>query len=196
MTTTAPETKVEQKLKPVVMYIHMGMHMPNNWKICFLLKELGLECEMKFLDFAKDEQKQSPHIDQNPNGRIPTLVDRNNNSFPVWESNAILMYLMDRYDGENKTGFLGTTSEEKAQVIQWLFFQASGQGMLHKNKPSSLIVQAVQIDNNYYIGPYYGQAHWFMFLHPEEIPSAIKRYQAEILRVLSVLEKHLQDRDW
>lgn len=35
-----------------------------------------------------------------------------------------------------------------------------------------------------------------MFVHPEEVPSAIKRYQDEIQRVLSVLETHLQDREW
>ena len=45
---------------------------------------------VRFLDFNKMEQKQSPHIDYNPNGRIPTLVDRNNNDFPVWESNAMM----------------------------------------------------------------------------------------------------------
>lgn len=83
---------------------------------------------MKLLDFNKDEQKQSPHIDFNPNGRIPTLVDPNNGNFSVWESNAIMMYLMNRYDSDNTTGFMGTTPEEKTQVLQWLFFQASGQG--------------------------------------------------------------------
>lgn len=112
----------------MLLFNHVGMHMPNIWKLCFLMKELGLECDMKFLDFNKMEQKQSPHIDYNPNGRIPTLVDRNNNDFPVWESNAILLYLMDRYDPENKSQFMGSSAEEKAQVIQWLFFQASGQG--------------------------------------------------------------------
>ncbi|KEY74604.1 hypothetical protein S7711_05035 [Stachybotrys chartarum IBT 7711] len=127
MATTTTEHKTERNLEPVLMFNHVGMHMPNAWKICFLVKELGLECDMQFLDFTKNEQKKAPHIDYNPNGRIPTFVDRNNNNFPVWESNAILMYLMDRYDSENKTGFLGTTPEEKAQVIQWLFFQASGQ---------------------------------------------------------------------
>jgi glutathione S-transferase len=35
-----------------------------------------------------------------------------------------------------------------------------------------------------------------MYLHPEEVPSAITRYQDEILRVLSVLEGHLKDREW
>jgi glutathione S-transferase len=166
------ETMPNHEREAMVVFNHVGMHMPNVWKICFLLKELQLKVDMKFLDFNKNEQKQPPHVDYNPNGRIPTLVDPNNEGFPVWESNAILMYLMERYDAENKTGFLGSTPEEKAQVIQWLFFQASGQG------------------------PYYGQAHWFIYLHPEEIPSAIKRYQNEILRVLGVLEKHLRDREW
>jgi glutathione S-transferase len=162
----------DSELQPMLVFNHVGMHMPNVWKLCFLMKELGLKCDMQFLNFNENEQKQSPHVDYNPNGRIPTLVDRNNNDFPVWESNAILMYLMDRYDNENKTGFMGTTSEERAQVMQWLFFQASGQA------------------------PYYGQAHWFIYLHPEEVPSAIRRYQDEILRVLSVLETHLQGREW
>lgn len=56
------------------------------------------------------------------------MIDHTNNNFPVWESNAILLYLMDRYDPDNKTGFIGKTPEEKSQVMTWLFFQASGQG--------------------------------------------------------------------
>jgi glutathione S-transferase len=40
------------------------------------------------------------------------------------------------------------------------------------------------------------EAHWFIYLHPEEIPSAITRYQDEILRVLGVLENHLKDHEW
>ncbi|KZS93998.1 glutathione S-transferase [Sistotremastrum niveocremeum HHB9708] len=159
-------------VKPFTLFNHVGMHMPNIVKLCILMKELKLPYECKYLDFTKNEQKESPHIDYNPNGRIPTLVDHTNNDFPVWESNAIMLYIMSRHDPENKSGFMGDTPEEKAQVMQWLFFQASGQG------------------------PYYGQAHWFIYLHPEEVPSAIERYQDEILRILGVLEGHLKDREW
>lgn len=121
-------TTANERNEPMILFNHVGLHMPNVWKICFLMKELNLQCKMEFLDFNKNEQKQSPHIDFNPNGRIPTLVDPNNGNFPVWESNAILMYLMNRYDSKNSSGLLGTTPDEQAQVIQWLFFQASGQG--------------------------------------------------------------------
>ena len=44
--------------------------------------------------------------------------------------------------------------------------------------------------------PYYGQAGWFIMLHPEKIPSAIERYTKEVLRVLGVLEGVLAKREW
>lgn len=36
--------------------------------------------------------------------------------------------------------------------------------------------------------PYFGQAIWFIKMHPENLPSAIKRYTDETRRVLSVLD--------
>lgn len=42
------------------------------------------------------------------------------------ESNAILLYLIGKYDKENKFGV--TDEKDKATLLQWLFFQASGQG--------------------------------------------------------------------
>lgn len=86
------------------------------------------------------------------------------------ESDAILLYLVDRYDPEHKISV--TAEGEKYQQLQWLFFQASGQG------------------------PYYGQAAWFTRYHPEQIPSALERYKNEIKRVLSVLESVLSKQDW
>lgn len=40
------------------------------------------------------------------------------------------------------------------------------------------------------------QAQWFLYFHGEQLPSAIKRYQAEIHRVFGVLEDVLSERDW
>ena len=62
--------------------------------------------------------------------------------------------------------------EDKMQQLQWLFFQSSGQG------------------------PYYGQAAWFTFYHPEKVPSAVERYQNEIKRVLGVLDGVLAKSEW
>ena len=44
--------------------------------------------------------------------------------------------------------------------------------------------------------PYFGQAGHFMRYHPEKIPSAIERYQKEIVRVFSVLDSVLAKQEW
>ncbi|KAH9931778.1 glutathione S-transferase C-terminal-like protein [Amylocystis lapponica] len=143
---------------------------PNGWKVAMVLEELGLTYDTKYLNFSKGEQKAPEHTQLNPNGRVPTLVDHKNNDFVVWESNAIMTYLVEKYDLEHKISVVGF--EDKIVQLQWLFFQSSGQG------------------------PYFGQAAWFIRFHPEKIPSAIERYQKEIIRVFGVLESVLAQREW
>ncbi|PCH36184.1 glutathione S-transferase C-terminal-like protein [Wolfiporia cocos MD-104 SS10] len=154
--------------KQFTLYTQVGG--PNGWKAVFVLEELGLTYESKYLDFNKNEHKSPEHVALNPNGRIPTLIDHANNDFVVWESNAILLYLVDKYDTTHKLSV--EKLEDKITQLQWLFFQASGQG------------------------PYFGQASWFMRYHPEKIPSAIERYQKESLRVLGVLDSVLSKQEW
>ena len=93
-----------------------------------VLEELGLSYEPVYLDVFN---KQDPALLEfkktlNPNGRIPALVDHQNGDFVIWESDAIMLYLTDKYDTEKKLTFEDGT-KEKAELIQWLFFQASGQ---------------------------------------------------------------------
>ena len=95
-------------------------------KVAFLLEELGLTYQSVYLDFSKNEQKSPEHTNLNPNGRITTLIDHKNGDFAVWESNAILLYLVEKYDKENKLGV--SNENDKYTLLQWLFFQASGQG--------------------------------------------------------------------
>jgi len=45
----------------------------------FLLEELGLEYEPVFIDFKKGENKTEEYLKLNPNGKIPTLVDDQEN---------------------------------------------------------------------------------------------------------------------
>ncbi|KAI0659285.1 glutathione S-transferase C-terminal-like protein [Cubamyces menziesii] len=143
---------------------------PNPLKVAIVLEELGLEYDVVSVDIFKNEHKGPEYTKLNPNGRLPTLVDHSNGDFTIWESGAILLYLAEKYDKEHK---LSVADEgDKFHLIQWLFFQASGQG------------------------PYFGQAVWFMRYHPEKIPSAIERYQKEILRVLGVLESVLSKQEW
>ncbi|EKM49058.1 uncharacterized protein PHACADRAFT_107626 [Phanerochaete carnosa HHB-10118-sp] len=144
---------------------------PNGWKVALVLEELGLTYESVYLDFQKSEQKAPEFIKYNPNGRIPALIDHSNSDFIVWESNAIIQYIVDKYDKGHKLSIAPGTDEYYIQ-LQWLYFQASGQG------------------------PYFGQAGWFTFYHPEKVPSAIERYKNEIKRVFGVLESVLSTREW
>ncbi|KAI1469864.1 glutathione S-transferase [Daldinia caldariorum] len=146
-------------LKPIILW---GNSAPNPVKIQIILEELNIPYEEKTVDFL--QVKQEPYISVNPNGRVPAIEDPNT-GVTLWESGAIIEYLIDTYDKEHKLSY--GTSPEKYLIQQWIAFQISGQG------------------------PYYGQAVWFSTLHPEKIQSAIDRYVKEIERVRSVLEKHL-----
>lgn len=132
---------------------------PNSWKVVFLLEELGLNHELKSFSFA--DVKKKPFIDVNPNGRVPAIEDPNTD-LTLWESGAILQYVIEQYDAEHRLSYEGV--KERNLCSQWLHFQMSGQG------------------------PYYGQCGWFQHLHPEKIQSAIDRYANEIKRIISVLE--------
>ncbi|KAK7683195.1 hypothetical protein QCA50_013868 [Cerrena zonata] len=154
--------------KQFTLYSHYGG--PNGWKVAHVLDELKLTYETVYLKFDKQEQKGPEFTKLNPNGRIPALVDHHNNDFVIWESDAIILYVADKYDKEKRIS--AANEAEKYQIIQWLFFQASGQG------------------------PYYGQFFWFFKYHPEKFPSAIDRYKDEILRIFGVLENVLSKQQW
>lgn len=136
---------------------------PNGHKVSILLEELGLPYRVHPLDLLKNEQKADWYLDINPNGRIPAIIDHDNNDFAVFESGAILIYLAE------KAGVL-LPSEPKARsrALQWLMFQMGG------------------------LGPMQGQAHVFFRYAPEKIPFAISRYQNETRRLYEVLETQLQ----
>lgn len=57
----------------------------------------------------------------NPNGRIPAMVDHTNDDFKVFESAAILLYLVGRYDKDRKFSF-EVGSKDESEALQWIFF--------------------------------------------------------------------------
>ncbi|RPA90165.1 glutathione S-transferase [Choiromyces venosus 120613-1] len=142
---------------------------PNPWKVDMLLRHLGIPFNTVWVQ-ANGEQKRAPFTNINPNGRLPALVDHSNNDFAIWESGAIMQYIVQKYDKEHKLLF--DNFEDNMRVEQWLMFQMSGQG------------------------PYYGQAAWFTRSHPEKVPSAVERYVKEIKRVLGVLDTWLADKEY
>lgn len=96
---------------------HLGPG-PNPLKVAILLEKLGLSYEVVPLVFGDDQEKgvKGKFLKVNPNGRVPALVDHQNKDFTVWESGAILLYLVGKYDKEGK--FRGKTVEEQAVTDQ------------------------------------------------------------------------------
>ena len=96
----------------------------NGWKPVIFLEEAGVEYDLTFVDFSKNEQKNPEYIKHiNPNGKIPAIIDRSNNDFRVFESGAILWYLAEKYGK-----FLPDDADKKSETLQWLMFQMGGIG--------------------------------------------------------------------
>ncbi|KXN73129.1 glutathione S-transferase family protein [Conidiobolus coronatus NRRL 28638] len=143
---------------------------PNGQKVTIALEILNIPYEVKLVDISANEHKEDWYLKINPNGRLPAIVDHSNNDFAVFESGAILLYLANKHDPENK--LWPKDSDAKSEVTQWLMFQMSG------------------------IGPYIGQLAHFGIFAGEKIDYAIKRYSEEAKRLHSVIESRLEGRDY
>jgi glutathione S-transferase len=66
----------------------------NVQKVLWGLDELGLSYERVEVGGTFGGNKEPAYLALNPNGLIPTLVDDDES---LWESNAVLRYLFDRY---------------------------------------------------------------------------------------------------
>ncbi len=140
---------------------------PNGRKVSIALEEMGLEYSTRSVDLEKMEQKQDWYLRINPNGRIPAIIDEDNENLCLFESGAILIYLAE------KTGkFLPVSGKARYRVIQWLMFQMAG------------------------VGPMQGQANVFYRYAPEKIQYAIDRYQNETKRLYGVMDGQLSESEF
>ncbi len=142
----------------------------NGYKPVIFLEEAGVPYDLTYVDFSKKEQKTPEYMKLNPNGRIPTIVDRANGNFVVFESGAILWYLAEKYGR-----FLPEEPNARSETLQWLMFQMAG------------------------VGPMMGQAMYFQRIaapNGHEEPFSIRRYIDESRRLLEVLDKRLEGRAW
>ncbi|OBT91856.1 glutathione S- transferase, nitrogen catabolite repression regulator [Pseudogymnoascus verrucosus] len=153
-------------LKPITLWGHDSGS--NAWKVAMVLEELSVPYTVKIIDFP--DMKKEAYESINPNGRVPSIEDPNT-GITLWESGAIIEYLVETYDKQNNFNF-ASGSKEYYEAKQWLYYQVSGQG------------------------PYFGQAVWFTLYHPEKLPSVVDRYVNEIRRVSGVLNGVLQGREF
>jgi len=140
---------------------------PNGYKVSTFLEELGLPYTARHIRLGEMDQKTPEFLALNPNGRIPVIIDRDNDDLVVFESGAILIYLAE------KTGvYLPAGGQPRYRVMQWLMLQMGG------------------------VGPMQGQANVFHRYAPEHLPWAVDRYQKETRRLYAVLDRQLADHQY
>ena len=139
---------------------------PNGHKVSCLLEALEMDYKAILVNLGEGEQKKPDFLKISPNGRIPAIIDTDNN-LSIFESGAIMIYLADKADK-----LISTDPIKRAKVTEWLMFQMGG------------------------VGPMMGQANVFFRYFPEKIKPAIDRYQNESRRLFEVLDSHLKSHEW
>ncbi|MDN6858474.1 glutathione S-transferase N-terminal domain-containing protein [Pseudomonas sp. CAN2814] len=145
---------------------------PNGVKVSIMLEELGLPYEPHLVSFERNDQLSPEFLSLNPNNKIPAILDPNGpdgKPLALFESGAILVYLADKTDSLIAPGASG-----RYETLQWLMFQMGG------------------------IGPMFGQIGFFNKFAGKDYEDKrpLQRYVDESKRLLSVLDRHLEGRDW
>jgi GST-like protein len=145
---------------------------PNGVKVSIMLEEIGLPYEPHTINIGNNETFTPEYLSLNPNGKIPAIIDPDGPGgapLGLFESGAILQYLAE------KTGkLLPADAARRYETIQWVHFQMSA------------------------IGPMFGQVGFFYKFAGREIADKrpLERYVAESKRLLGVLERRLDGRQW
>ena len=139
----------------------------NGYKVRLLLTQLAVPFERVELDIIKGETRTPDFLRKFSNGRIPAVEIEEGKL--LFESNAIIVYLSEG------TPFMPLDRFQRAQVLQWLFFE------------------------QYSHEPYIASVR-YLVIHP-----SVKDPRRSIIETLmrprgydalGVMEEHLKSREW
>jgi glutathione S-transferase len=137
----------------------------NGYKVRLLLTQLGIPYQLIQLDIEKRETRTPEFLRKNPNGRIPCL-ELEDGTY-LWESNAIQFYLAEG------TPFLPADRLERAQVLQWMFFEQ------YSHEPYIAVVR-----------------FWYHSGTVEQNRAQLAERVDRGYQALGVMERHLAGRRW
>jgi glutathione S-transferase len=135
----------------------------NCYKVRLLLAHLGISYECEELSVVDRSNRQDVLGGLNPSLRVPTLVL--DDGRPLGESDAILWYF-----GEG-TRFVPEDRYERAQVLQWMFFEQ------YEHEPALAVTR-----------------FWLTYSgHPEDFADRLEERTAAGNRALAATDAHLRD---
>jgi glutathione S-transferase len=137
----------------------------NCYKVRLLLTHLGLPFERQTVDVADRTNRPEILGGLNPALRVPTLIL--DDGRPLGESGAILWYF-----GEG-TRFVPEDRYERAQVLQWMFFEQ------YDHEPALAVVR-----------------FWLLYSgRPQAFADRLEERKAAGYRALAAMERHLDGRE-
>jgi GSH-dependent disulfide-bond oxidoreductase len=145
---------------------------PNGIKVSIALEEMGIAYEPHLVSFGTNDQLTPEFLSLNPNNKIPAIIDPNGpegKPLALFESGAILIYLAE------KTGkLMPKDAAGRYETMQWVMFQMGG------------------------LGPMLGQLGFFHKFAGKDFEDKRPRdrYLNETIRLLGVLDKHLDGKAW
>lgn len=78
----------------MALTFYHGHGSPFSWRVWLAIEHLGIPYDLKVLSFAAGDTKKPEFVALNPRHHVPTIVD---DGFVLWESEAILDYLDERF---------------------------------------------------------------------------------------------------
>ncbi|MGI8931557.1 MAG: glutathione binding-like protein [Sphingomicrobium sp.] len=145
---------------------------PNGVKVSIMLEEIDMPYEAHRIPFGDEGTTSAEFTSLNPNNKILAIIDPDGpggKPLALWESGAILLYLADK-SGQ----LMDRDPARRLETIQWLFWQMSA------------------------LGPMFGQVGFFNKFAGREYQDKrpLERYVAETKRLLGVLDRRLETREW
>ena len=137
----------------------------NCYKVRLLLAQLGLPFDRRPVDVVDRSNRAELLADLNPGLRIPTIVL--DDGRPLAESNAILCYFAEG------TPLLPPGRYERAQVLQWLFFEQ------YSHEPYIAVLR-----------------FWLHYACRPPAEQDLESRRAGGRAALDAMERHLADRDF
>ncbi len=142
----------------------------NPRKVCAVAKYLGSPVEYVRVDLSRGEQRTPAFLAENPNGKVPVLVD---GDMHLWESTAIMAHLAVKAGSD----LWPSDAASQVEVLRWLSWDIAH----FSRHGSSLYFEHV-------IKPYLGLG--------EPNAAAVEEATNFFRRFAAVLDAHLEDRDY
>jgi glutathione S-transferase len=138
----------------------------NCYKVQLLLEQLGRPYRWIEVDSVHGQTRTPDFLAMNPNGKVPLLELADGRRLA--ESNAILCYLAEDSD------FLPADAWQRAQVLQWLFFEQ------YSHEPYVAVARFV--------------ARWLPVDHPRQ--AELPRLRERGHEALAVMERQLSQQEF